>query len=189
MHPAYSVIFFTTASGAGYGLWVLLGLRILFAGVPDAPAASIVPRLSWCGIWSASASCRPPSTSATRNGRGGRWASGGAHGSRAKAWRRWRPTCPRASCSLRSSCPAACRGPALRGAAGPGRRGDGLVHRHDLCIAAHGAGMEPRSGAGDLPRARLGNGRGCCWPRSTPFLGYSVDTGRWRSPRASAVPC
>jgi DMSO reductase anchor subunit len=42
MHPAYSVIFFTTASGAGYGLWVLLAIRLLFAGVPDAPAASIV---------------------------------------------------------------------------------------------------------------------------------------------------
>jgi DMSO reductase anchor subunit len=29
MHPAYSVIFFTTASGAGYGLWVWLALRLM----------------------------------------------------------------------------------------------------------------------------------------------------------------
>jgi DMSO reductase anchor subunit len=41
MHPAYSVIFFTTASGAGYGLWVLLALRILFGGLPETPGASI----------------------------------------------------------------------------------------------------------------------------------------------------
>jgi DMSO reductase anchor subunit len=29
MNPAYSVIFFTTASGAGYGLWVWLALRLM----------------------------------------------------------------------------------------------------------------------------------------------------------------
>lgn len=34
MHPAYSVIFFTTASGAGYGLWFWLGLRIALDGLP-----------------------------------------------------------------------------------------------------------------------------------------------------------
>lgn len=37
MHPAYSVIFFTTASGAGYGLWFWLGLRIVADGVPERP--------------------------------------------------------------------------------------------------------------------------------------------------------
>ena len=30
MHPALSVLFFTTLSGAGYGLWLWLGLRIAF---------------------------------------------------------------------------------------------------------------------------------------------------------------
>ena len=35
MHPAYSVIFFTTASGAGYGLLIWLGLAHLFVGLPD----------------------------------------------------------------------------------------------------------------------------------------------------------
>jgi DMSO reductase anchor subunit len=34
MHPAYSVIFFTTASGAGYGLLVWLGLAHLFDQLP-----------------------------------------------------------------------------------------------------------------------------------------------------------
>ncbi|MBI1385774.1 MAG: dimethyl sulfoxide reductase anchor subunit [Rhizobiales bacterium] len=34
MHPAYSVILFTTASGAGYGLLVLLALAGLFGWVP-----------------------------------------------------------------------------------------------------------------------------------------------------------
>lgn len=34
MHPAFSVIFFTTASGAGYGLLALLGLGILFGWLP-----------------------------------------------------------------------------------------------------------------------------------------------------------
>jgi DMSO reductase anchor subunit len=35
MHPAYSVIFFTTASGAGYGLLVWLGLAQLFGAMPQ----------------------------------------------------------------------------------------------------------------------------------------------------------
>lgn len=35
MHPAYSVIFFTTASGAGYGLLLLLGLGAPLGLVPD----------------------------------------------------------------------------------------------------------------------------------------------------------
>ncbi len=34
MHPAYSVIFFTTASGAGYGMLTLLALGILFGWFP-----------------------------------------------------------------------------------------------------------------------------------------------------------
>ena len=34
MHPAYSVILFTTASGAGYGLLVLLGLGAAFGVIP-----------------------------------------------------------------------------------------------------------------------------------------------------------
>lgn len=35
MHPAYSVIFFTTASGAGYGLLFLLGLWAAFGTLPE----------------------------------------------------------------------------------------------------------------------------------------------------------
>ena len=37
MHPAYSVILFTTASGAGYGLLALLGL----VGINHGPASSL----------------------------------------------------------------------------------------------------------------------------------------------------
>ena len=36
MHPALSVIFFTTFSGAGYGLLFLVGLLPLIGVVPDA---------------------------------------------------------------------------------------------------------------------------------------------------------
>ncbi|MEM8688640.1 MAG: DmsC/YnfH family molybdoenzyme membrane anchor subunit [Pseudomonadota bacterium] len=43
MHPAYSVIFFTTASGAGYGLLALLGLGAAFgAAFPQGPVFCIV---------------------------------------------------------------------------------------------------------------------------------------------------
>lgn len=35
MHPAKSVIFFTTASGAGYGLMMWLGLAVLFQWIPQ----------------------------------------------------------------------------------------------------------------------------------------------------------
>lgn len=34
MHPAFSVIFFTTLSGAGFGLWIWLGLRIALGEPP-----------------------------------------------------------------------------------------------------------------------------------------------------------
>src|SRR5262245_65508077 len=34
MHPAFSVIFFTVASGAGYGLLALLGLLVFFGVAP-----------------------------------------------------------------------------------------------------------------------------------------------------------
>jgi DMSO reductase anchor subunit len=37
MHPAYSVIFFTTASGAGYGLIALMALFGVLNGVPLNP--------------------------------------------------------------------------------------------------------------------------------------------------------
>ncbi|MBM3487524.1 MAG: dimethyl sulfoxide reductase anchor subunit [Alphaproteobacteria bacterium] len=37
MHPAYSVIFFTTASGAGYGLLAMLGTFAAFGLVPPDP--------------------------------------------------------------------------------------------------------------------------------------------------------
>lgn len=42
MHPAFSVIFFTTASGAGYGLLALAGLF---------NALGLIPAASWFGFW------------------------------------------------------------------------------------------------------------------------------------------
>ncbi len=42
MHPAYSVIFFTTSSGAGYGLWFWLGLGIAADGLPERALADLV---------------------------------------------------------------------------------------------------------------------------------------------------
>lgn len=42
MHPAYSVIFFTTASGAGYGLLALIGLF---------SAAGHLPATTWLGLF------------------------------------------------------------------------------------------------------------------------------------------
>ena len=44
MHPAYSIIFFTAASGAGYGLMFLLGLAAAASAVPsgsDGPAFAV----------------------------------------------------------------------------------------------------------------------------------------------------
>ncbi|MBX6369542.1 MAG: dimethyl sulfoxide reductase anchor subunit [Rhodospirillales bacterium] len=38
MRPAYSVIFFTTASGAGYGMLALLGLLAPYGALPESPA-------------------------------------------------------------------------------------------------------------------------------------------------------
>jgi len=42
MNPAYSVIFFTTASGAGYGLLALLGLIGALTGAPLPPLFALV---------------------------------------------------------------------------------------------------------------------------------------------------
>jgi len=50
MHPAFSVIFFTTASGAGYGLWIWLGVLALSGSLPDrAPALSALA-LGFVGV-------------------------------------------------------------------------------------------------------------------------------------------
>ena len=47
MHPAYSVIFFTTASGAGYGLLAWLGLLAAFALLPFAVVSEGLPHVAW----------------------------------------------------------------------------------------------------------------------------------------------
>jgi len=42
MHPAYSVILFTTASGAGYGLLMLISLSCFMGVLPASPAEGVV---------------------------------------------------------------------------------------------------------------------------------------------------
>ena len=42
MHPAFSVIFFTTASGAGFGLWAWFGLLALTGTLPSRGASLLV---------------------------------------------------------------------------------------------------------------------------------------------------
>jgi len=47
MHPAFSVIFFTTMSGAGYGLWIWLGVMPWLGQSLPRPAALIVLALGF----------------------------------------------------------------------------------------------------------------------------------------------
>lgn len=53
MHPAASVIFFTTASGAGYGLLVLLGIMVPLGYLPADPWFGAVSLLLSLGLVSA----------------------------------------------------------------------------------------------------------------------------------------
>lgn len=50
MHPAYSVILFTTASGAGYGLLAMLGLVGVNHGQASSPAFGIVAMIIALGL-------------------------------------------------------------------------------------------------------------------------------------------
>src|SRR5688500_11960141 len=50
MHPAFSVIFFTTASGAGYGLWIWLGVLALSNALPGRTPALIALGLGFVGV-------------------------------------------------------------------------------------------------------------------------------------------
>jgi DMSO reductase anchor subunit len=176
MHPAYSVIFFTTASGAGYGLWFLLGSHPLGRCARRARRQHRQPcdgrRLV------TSVSCRPPSTSATRNVRGVRSANGAAPGSRGKAWRRSRPTCPRALLFLALILP------------GGGRGSQAALLALGAVLTVWCTGMIYASlrtvpewhhglGAGDLPGSRPRNGGG--------LAGNGYRRGVWRSVGILAV--
>jgi ferredoxin len=151
MHPAYSVIFFTTASGAGYGLWFWLGLRIAAEGLPD-PAWPGVATLVLGGVLVSL----------------GLLSSTFHLGHPERAWRafsQWRSSwlsregvaavatyLPAGALFLALVLPGRrSRRPRRRGLSRCGIRGNGLVHGNDLCRAAHRAGMEPSAGAGDLP--------------------------------------
>lgn len=50
MHPAFSIIFFTTAAGAGYGLLFLLGLLAPSGFLPDSRAFALVALLLGFGL-------------------------------------------------------------------------------------------------------------------------------------------
>jgi DMSO reductase anchor subunit len=50
MHPAFSVIFFTTASGAGYGLWIWLGVLALSGSLPERTPALSALALGFIGV-------------------------------------------------------------------------------------------------------------------------------------------
>lgn len=50
MHPAFSVIVFTTLSGAGYGLWCWLGLRLALGGVARGDAGPWLAGLALGGV-------------------------------------------------------------------------------------------------------------------------------------------
>ncbi len=88
MHPAPSVIFFSTFSGLGFGLLVFLGL-----GMPATHGLQRLRRSSpspMCWRWAGSSP--PPSTSATPNARSRRSRSGAPAGCRARhgaPWPHW----------------------------------------------------------------------------------------------------
>jgi DMSO reductase anchor subunit len=50
MHPAFSVIFFTTASGAGYGLWIWLGLLAASNTLPGRMPTLLALALGFIGV-------------------------------------------------------------------------------------------------------------------------------------------
>ncbi|MGY8959615.1 MAG: dimethyl sulfoxide reductase anchor subunit family protein [Alphaproteobacteria bacterium] len=53
MKPAYSVILFTTASGAGYGLLFLIGLGVLHGALPTSVGFAVVAMILTLGLVSA----------------------------------------------------------------------------------------------------------------------------------------
>ena len=85
MHPAFSVIFFTTASGAGYGLLALLGLACRPRAGADQRAGSAPSASAFRWRWSPPACCPRRCISASRSARGAPSRSGGRPGCRARA--------------------------------------------------------------------------------------------------------
>ena len=155
MHPAYSVILFTTASGAGYGLLVWLALLGMLGLVPPDSGLGLV------GIASALALITAGLLAST------------AHlGRPERAWRafsQWRTSwlsregvlavatyIPAGLLALgwvvlgRLDWPVRRHGPADRRR----RVGHAPRHRHDLRLAAHHPPMAPAPHRADLHRAR-----------------------------------
>jgi hypothetical protein len=117
MHPAFSVIFFTTASGAGFGLLAWFGLLALAGGLPA--------RCRRLALVLSAPRSPPPACSP----RSATWASRSAPGAPSRQWRS--PGCRarrvRVALFVPSRCWAAAGGPlehagSIRGSASRPRR-------------------------------------------------------------------
>ena len=165
MHPAYSVIIFTTASGAGYGLLIGLAGAAAFGLVPPDPALGFVGlglalALITVGLADLDVPSRPAGARLARAVTQWRssWLSREgiaaiAHlsaGGRARA----RLGVRRDRARARSPSPPRCRVVV--------RARHALVHRHDLCLAADHPRLAPAAGGADLSGAGAGNRRRCC---------------------------
>ena len=84
MHPAYSVILFTTASGAGLGLLAWLALLGMLDAVPAERWLGLAG-LGWRSSWSPAGSSPPRRIWGAPSGPGGRSRSGAPPGCRGRA--------------------------------------------------------------------------------------------------------
>ena len=152
MHPALSVILFTTASGAGYGLLFLIGLLT---------GTSFLPESRWFAVAAFGLSLGAISF--------GLLASTFHLGRPERAWRafsQWRTSwlSREGVASVIAYVPAGLlaldwifRGQAVRLARladGADVGGHGLLHRHDLCLPEADPALAPSLGAGELSPAR-----------------------------------
>ena len=109
MHPAYSVIVFTTASGAGYGLLIWLAVAVAFDLVPRDPVLGffglgVALALITIGLLDLDACI-----SAGRSAPGARCRNGDRRGCRAKASPRSSPICRRARSGSAGCSASSCR--------------------------------------------------------------------------------
>ncbi len=159
MHPAYSVIFFTTASGAGYGLLIWIGLVQLFAGLPEHQGFRWAAFIFAFGLVTA-----------------GLLASTAHLGRPERAWRafsQWQTSwlsregvaavftyVPAGLLAIWALFGAGDRAQGLWSIAHDRRRGrDSRLHRHDLCLTDDDPRLERGARPAGLSRSRAGNRR------------------------------
>ena len=157
MHPAFSVILFTTAVRRR-----LRPARAWIGGcsLPAAPAAALAARLA-LALGAAAGHRRPAALRrciwASRSAPGAPSASGAAPGCRARASAL--ATCFLPACSRSAGRPAVGRRtrgrpPAALLAAAAAAAGDDRLHRDDLRLAEAGPGLVASAGAAGLPGVR-----------------------------------